>query len=116
MTIDRFRKHMRVPMPLVIEVKFEGDQDSQPLLLVDISWGGIYIRSENPRDIGSRLTVHLPVAEDNVSLDITGKVATQNKSINGRVVPGMGISFDELDHDAKSLIQKLINRILQSET
>ena len=107
---------MRVPLPLVVEMKFDGDKDSQPVLLVDISWGGMYIRSENVRPVGSRLTAHLPITEDSVSLDVTGQVVNINKSVNGRVVPGMGISFDELDHDAKSLIQKLINRMLQPKT
>jgi c-di-GMP-binding flagellar brake protein YcgR len=113
--LDRFRKHMRVPLPMVVEVKFEGEKDSHPLLLVDISWGGMYIRSENLKPIGSRLTAHLPMTEYNVSLDVRGHVVTHNKSINGRIVPGMGVSFDELDHDAKSLIQKLINKMLQSK-
>jgi len=106
---------MRVPLPLVVEVKFEGEKESYPMLLVDISWGGMYIRSENVRPVGARMTAHLPIAEDKVSLDVTGRVVTQNKFINGKNVPGMGISFDELDHDAKSLIQKLINTMLQSK-
>lgn len=111
--MDRFRKHMRVPLPLVVEVKFEGDKDSQPALLVDLSWGGMYIRTEHLKPVGTRLTAHLPITEDSVSLDVTGSVVNQNKLVNGRKVPGMGISFDEIDHDAKSLIQKLINRMLQ---
>ena len=114
--MDRFRKHMRVPLPLVVEVKFDGDKDSEPALLVDISWGGMYIRCEKVKPVGSRLTAHLPITEDSVSLDVTGQVVNQNKMVNGKVVSGMGIAFDELDHDAKSLIQKLINKMLRPKT
>lgn len=106
---------MRVPLPLVVEIRFEGENESHPMLMIDISWGGMYIKSDALRPIGSRLTAHLPIAEDKVSLDVKGAVVTQNKNIGGRLVAGMGISFDELDHDAKSLIQKLINTMLQSK-
>lgn len=115
MADDRFRRHMRVPLPLVVEVMFEGEKESHPVLLVDISWGGMYIRSENTRLIGSRITAHLPITEDKVSLEVTGRVVNLNKNIGGRTVPGMGVCFDELDHDAKSLIQKMINRMLHSK-
>lgn len=112
--MEKFRKDLRVPLPLVIEIKFEGDNETQPVLLVDLSWGGMYIRTEKLRAIGTKLTAYLPITEDNVSLEITGKVVTQNKKINNKIIPGMGVAFSPLDHDAKSLIQKLINRILQT--
>lgn len=113
MSFERFRKHMRVPLPLVVEVKFQDEKDSRPMLIMDISWGGMYIRSDNPKPVGSRLTAHLPITEDNVALEVAGRVVTHNKYINGKVVQGMGVSFDDLDHDSKSLIQKLIDKMLQ---
>lgn len=114
-TLDRFRKNMRVPLPLVVEISFDGENESRPLLLMDLSWGGMYIRSDQLKPVGTRLTAHLPVTGDNVSLDVQGKVVTQNKTVNGRIVPGMGVIFDDLDHDAKSLIQKLIDHVLQKK-
>ena len=112
MSEDRFRKHMRVPLPLVVDLKFEGEDDFQPYLLVDISWGGMYVRADTPQPIGTKFVAQLPSPEGKKNIEITGKVVTQNKLIDGRVFTGVGLNFDKVDHDTKSLIQKLIDRML----
>ena len=112
MSEDRFRKHMRVPLPLVVDLKFEGEDDFQPYLLVDISWGGMYVRMETPQSIGTGFVGQLQSSEGKKSIEIAGKVVTQNKMIDGRVYPGVGLNFDKVDHNTKSLIQKLIDRML----
>ncbi|GEM_PF-2102954 len=112
MTEDRFRKHMRVPLPLVVEVKFDGEEDFQPFLLTDISWGGMYLRMDDLRPIGTPLVASLPSSEEQGGIEVKGKVVTQNKLIEGRTIPGIGVAFEDVDHNAKSLIQKLIDRML----
>jgi len=107
---------MRVPLPLVVEVKFAEEEDFLPYLLIDISWGGMYVRMDNPHNVGTSAVVCLPYPEEQVDLEIKGKVVTQNKLIDGRILPGVGIAFDDVDHSAKSLIQKLIDRLLSSRS
>jgi uncharacterized protein (TIGR02266 family) len=112
MSEDRFRKYMRVPLPLVVEIKFEGEKDFQPYLLVDISWGGMYVRMDSPQPIGTRFVAQLQAPERKKNLEISGKVVTQNKETDGRVHPGVGLTFDSIDQNTKSLLQKLIDRML----
>ena len=112
MSDDRFRKHMRVPLPMVVEVKFDGDEDFQPHLMIDLSWGGMYLRTEETRPVGTTCLTQLPSPEGGGVLEIEGKVVTQDKTADGRTTPGVGVAFDELDQSAKSIIQKLIDRML----
>jgi len=112
MAEDRFRKHMRVPLPLVVEVKFEGEEDFQPYLLVDISWGGMYVRMDSPKPVGTKFTAQLSSLGGKKNAEITGKVVTQNKLVEGRAYPGVGLAFDVIDQDTKSQIQRMIDRML----
>ena len=106
---------MRVPLPIVVEVQFEGEEEIRPFMITDISWGGVFLRAENPRPISKRLTIHLQVVEDSVALEIQGTVIRHNKTVEGELVPGMAVEFDDLDDEAKGEIQKLVNRILHQQ-
>lgn len=112
MTDSRFRKHMRVPIPLVVEVRFEGEQDFMPYLLTDISWGGFYLRMENPKPIGTSAVALLPSREAGGYRELRGKVVTQNKLVEGRTIPGVGLAFEAMDENLKSLIQQLVEQTL----
>ena len=115
MSESKFRKYMRVLLPIVVEVQFEGEEEIKPFMITDISWGGVFLRAENPRPIGNRLTVHLPIVEDSVALEIQGAVIKHNKTVEGELIPGMAVEFDALDDEAKGEIQKLANRILRQQ-
>ena len=108
----KFRRYMRVPLYIIVEVQFDGEEELKPFLLIDISWGGMFLRAENPRPIGKRLTVRLPVEEDSVALEIQGTVIKHNKTIEGKFIPGMAVEFDPLDEDTRGMIQRLVDRVL----
>lgn len=105
---------MRVCIPFVVEAKFEGDTDFQPFLITDVSWGGLYLRMDQPKPIGTQIVLLIPAREGQGCVEVQGRVATQNKLVEGRTIPGVGISFDEIDHDTKSLIQSLVDRMMNS--
>ncbi len=115
MSDSRFRKHLRVPIPLVVEVKFEGEPDFMPYLLTDISWGGVYLRMENPKPIGTSAVMLLPSREGGGCRELEGKVVTQNKLVEGRTLPGVGLAFEHMDENIKSLIQQLVERTLSPQ-
>ena len=94
-----------------VELKFD-DSTWTPYELVDISWGGVFVRSKTLRAIGTKVAVQIPVSEDGVKLEVRGKVVRHNKVVFGEPVVGMGIEFSKLDNEAKGLIQGLINRKL----
>jgi len=106
---------MRVNIPLVAEVKFEGEADYHPYLLTDISWGGLYLRMEETRPIGTKLSVMFPAIDGRRCFEIGGKVVTQDKFVEGRTLSGIGIAFEEVDQNTKSIIQKIVDRLLSSQ-
>jgi len=115
LTDSRFRKHLRVPILLVVEVKFDGEADFMPYLLTDISWGGVYIRMEDPRPIGTSAVILLPGRGCGGYRELRGKVVTQNKLVEGKTIPGVGLVFERTDEDVKSLIQQLVERTLSPQ-
>jgi len=116
LTDSRFRKHLRVPIPIVVEVRFEGEPDFLPYLLTDISWSGLYLRMEDPKPVGTSAVILLPSREGSGYRELKGKVVTQNKLVEGRTIPGVGLAFETMDENIKSLIQQLVERTLSPRT
>jgi uncharacterized protein (TIGR02266 family) len=84
------------------------DDDFRLTRLEDISWGGVFAVLEPPAILGSRVAIQFTLAEDNVSLELQGTVVRNRKPAVGQP-GGIGIQFDNLDDDSRSLIQQIIN-------
>ena len=107
----RFRTQLRVPISMDVELQFD-DSGWSSYALNDISWGGIFVRTQNLKPLGAKVAIQIPVTEDGVKLEVRGKVVRHNKIVFGEPVVGMGIEFNKIDDEAKSLIQGLINKKL----
>lgn len=110
----KYRKHMRVMYPIGVEVKFE-DSDWAPIIASDVSWGGVFLESKSPKAIGTALIVRMPYLDDGVKLELAGRVVRHNKVVDNKPVKGMGVEFDNIDDEAKYIIENLINKALKPE-
>ncbi len=114
------RKFLRVPLPMAVRVKVaDRDGDFVDTRIGDISWGGAFIVLDPPAKMGDRVIVQLILAEENISLELWGTVV-RSRGNSQDLTPGVGVEFDALDDDSRSLIQRIINEeimgLLQSLT
>jgi uncharacterized protein (TIGR02266 family) len=103
------RAHLRVPLPMPVKIKvLDRDQEFKLTALGDISWGGVFVMMNPPAPMGARVLLQFVVSETNVSLELWGTVVRTRT--NGKAEPsGVGIEFDPMDEDSRSLIQQLVH-------
>jgi len=101
--VDR-RKSDRIPLRL--RVKFPNLQTLMEDYAKDISHGGIFIQSENPRQLGDRFIVTMVHPDTKQELELEGEVVrvARREPRDPGSVSGMGIRFVNLDEKAKKAI------------
>ncbi len=77
----------------------------------DMSEGGIFLSTSEPRSVGDRIKLGFILPEVLEEIEVTGEVTWVNPPGSQDLPPGMGIKFLELPEDKKELIQEVINRI-----
>jgi len=100
------RAHTRLPVNLLIDYQVL-DQFLYDYA-TNISLGGVFIRSQNPLPVGTKLRVQfsLPGLEETV---VTwGEVAHVIEERAKEGFRGMGIRFDDLDSKSKRVIDQLV--------
>ncbi|OGP60615.1 MAG: hypothetical protein A2V67_14405 [Deltaproteobacteria bacterium RBG_13_61_14] len=103
--INDRRKSHRVPLRL--RVKFPNLQTLMEDYAKDISQGGIFIQSENPRQLGDRFIVTMVHPDTKQELELEGEVVrvARREPRDPGSVSGMGIRFVDLDEKAKKAIE-----------
>ena len=82
---------MRVPVDYVIEGRPRSDH------AVNLSAGGAYIETIDPRPLGTRIKLRFYLVERNESLDVEGEVTwvnTGDAPLDPQTPPGMALRFD----------------------
>ncbi len=103
------RMHLRVPLPLPVRIKlYEQSEEFISTKIGDVSWGGVFVLMDPPPQPETRLVLQFTMTEDNVSLDLGGKVVRSRPGGDSEPA-GIGVQFDPLDDETRSLLQKLIN-------
>ncbi len=73
----------------------------------NISMGGVFIRSQKPLPVGTRLKVKFNLPNLEQTIETSGIIVHMVRPSNN--MHGMGLHFDDLDMDTKKLIDDLIN-------
>ena len=85
--------------------------------LHDISKGGLFIRTETIKPIGTEITLKIAVPIEGVTLQARGIVVhtISAEDVTDTSLPaGMGIMFTELDDTAQGQIERLIQATLRA--
>ena len=108
--IDR-RLNLRSPM-IVLEAKFEKGRKTFFGYAKNISRGGMFIASVNPKDPGSQFLVELPLPEPiNQKVQCSCEVVWNRiYTKNARHEPGMGLKFLNLSDDMAQAIEAWVNQ------
>ena len=104
----KVRKYLRVPVPIPVRIKVLDRHDEfTPATLDDISWGGAFVVMDPPAEVNQRMVIEFVLPEESVTLELWGRVVRSRPTVDG-LHGGVGIEFDPLDEDSRSLIQKMI--------
>lgn len=77
----------------------------------DLSLGGLFLESDIPLKIGTRVFLSFTLREESPSIRATGQVVrVERESREALPVVGMGIQFVDLPDEAKNSIQDYISR------
>lgn len=108
------RNHPRLPVSIPVE--YNSLSDFFVDYAIDISHGGMFIATERNLDRGAPVEISFIVREIGETFTATGKVAriraakSSPGSIDGTSMAGIGIKFDPLPENSKSIIEKLWRR------
>ena len=107
------RQYLRVPLKTAVRIKTaESGNDFELAEIEDISWGGVFVRREPPLVLGTRIILQVLMRDDSVALEIWGTAVRTRPAAAGRP-GGNGIMFQEVDDNTRSLIQKMVDSVIQ---
>lgn len=78
---------------------------------LDVSRGGIYIKTNNPFSPGTLLKFEIRLVSDQAVITGVGRVVWKRDAVHGAPdrPPGMGVKFIKVDDPSRALIDKLVN-------
>ena len=110
---DQTRRDMRTPITLKIKFKSSNLDQFIERYSVDVSRGGIFIRTKEPLPVGTQLRFEFQLQDASSLIAGDGTVVWIREHDPARqgVAPGMGVRFDKLAADS----QKVLDRILSEK-
>jgi uncharacterized protein (TIGR02266 family) len=78
---------------------------------VDVSRGGIFIRTREPLSVGSRLKLDFQLLDAGALIEGEGTVVwiRQPDAARTEVTPGMGVRFDKLTADSQARLDRILS-------
>src|SRR3954468_7702197 len=112
------KEQPRGPVNLRIKFRSASLDDFIDPSAVDVSRGGIFIRTREPLSVGTRLKLDFQLLEQGL-LQGDGTVVWIRESDPTRpaVTPGMGVRFDQLTPESQPVLEKILvekERLAQS--
>jgi uncharacterized protein (TIGR02266 family) len=99
------RRHDRQPVSLLVQYRFDTFEDFLAEYSVNLSPGGMFIRSDSPRGLGEML--YLQFALKDGSKLIEGYARVVQVQPEGAPIPGMGVQFVSFDEESTNLIRQI---------
>jgi molecular chaperone DnaK len=106
------RRERRVEAKLAIRLAFGTVGEFVERYALNVSRGGIFVRSRDPHPVGTRVTLDVQLATGEKVVRGRGVVVrTTAPSAPGeaRSEPGMGIRFTELDAESRALVDLIVS-------
>jgi uncharacterized protein (TIGR02266 family) len=104
---DDRRKHPRTPLSLLVQFRFNSFEEFLAEYAVNISPGGMFIRTDKPNDEGTTIFLQFSLKDGSPLIEGMGRVVRVNPpGVEGRVA-GMGIEFENFDEESMALIHDI---------
>jgi uncharacterized protein (TIGR02266 family) len=104
------RRYPRAPLKLLIQYRFDTLDDFLTEYSVDVSIGGMFIRTNAPHEEGSMVYLQFALRDGVKIIEGLGRVVRVNQPGDGDRIPGMGIEFVHLDDESKEIIEDIVAR------
>ena len=104
--MDPRRVYPRVPLSMLVQFRLDDYDEFMREYAVNISEGGMFVRTNEPREEGAMLYLQFRLKDGDVLIEGLGKVVHQNPP--GHPNPGMGVEFVNLEDASKRLIKSIV--------
>ncbi len=110
MTANDKRAERRVPVALRIRLRYSDVDQFISKFAINISRGGMFLSSRNPKPIGTHLQFEMRLADDSPVIEGTGEVRwiREYDRHQPNQPHGMGIRFYELKPDSHVVLERII--------
>lgn len=107
---DNSRRDMRTPITLKIKFKSANLDQFIERYSVDVSRGGIFIRTKEPLAVGTQLKFEFQLQDMSSLISGEGTVVWIREPDPARVgvAPGMGVRFDKLQPQSQQVLDKIL--------
>jgi molecular chaperone DnaK len=104
------RSGERMPVGLAVRLSYATVDEFVERFAVNISRGGVFIRSRDPRPVGTRLAFELRLHGGEPVIRGKGVVRWVRAESTGRppVAPGMGVQFTDLDDRSRAVVERMV--------
>ncbi len=108
------RRHPRAPLQLLVQYRFQSVGEFLAEYSSNISLGGMYIVTDQPRDEGEMIYLQFTLRDGSHLIEGLGRVVRTNRPGNlpPGVEPGMGVEFVNFDEESMGLIEQIVTRRL----
>src|SRR3954454_6585945 len=105
------KEQPRGPVNLRIKFRSASLDDFIERYAVDVSRGGIFIRTREPLSVGTRLKLDFQLLDQGPLLQGEGTVVwiRENDPSRPAVTPGMGVRFDQLTPESQPTLEKILS-------
>ena len=104
------RKDKRAPISLKVRFKSATLDEFIEQYSVDISRGGIFIKSKTPMSVGTLLKFEFQLKDESRLIHGVGRVVWKRESGDGDDPPGMGIKFIKMDPESRALVEQMVQK------
>ena len=102
---DNRRRYPRSALSILVQYRFNSFEDFLAEYSTNISVGGIFIRTEDPREEGSIVYLQFSLTDGSRLIEGMGKVVRVNPP--GSHATGMGVEFINFDEESMALINDI---------
>src|SRR6188508_1545292 len=104
------RRDMRTPVTLKIKFKSSNLDQFIERYSVDVSRGGIFIRTKEPLPVGTNLKFEFQLQDASSLIAGEGTVVWIREHDPNRtgVAPGMGVKFDKLQPQSQQVLERIL--------
>ncbi len=104
------RQGKRTPVTLKIKFKSETLEQFIERYAVDVSQGGIFIRTKEPLAVGTQMRFEFQLRDASPLIAGEGTVVwtRENDPSRPAIAPGMGVRFDRLADGSQSVLEKIL--------
>ena len=99
------RRYPRAPLQLLVQYRFQTMGDFLAEYSSNISLGGIYIRTDQPREEGALIYLQFTLRDGSPLIEGLGKVVRSNPpgDLPAGMEPGMGVEFMNFDEESMQI-------------